>query len=93
MIELKIGYDKCMQGGASQWCTLYIEDDFKTFYDYDGEQYYKNKLAPVNYDKIVQPMREEFVTKFPYLEDIDDCMNNLRGLIYIEDYKSGFQWW
>lgn len=93
MITIKLGYDNCMQGGTSQWSTIYITDNFKDFYDYDGERFYKNELSPVIYNKKVQEMREEFLIKFKHLEDIDDLMNNLRGLIYISDDNSGFEWW
>lgn len=92
MITIKIGYDECMQGGASQWCTFYIEEDFQNFFDYDGEQTYKNQLAPVGYDKRVQPLRERFMEQFHEIHSIDDCINKIRGLIYLED-EDGFTYY
>lgn len=92
MIEIRLGYDNCQQGGTAQWNTLYIEDDFKTFYDYDGEKYYKNKLAPVLYSKPVQKIREKFTKIFKNINSIDDLLNNI-GVLYLKDYETGFEYY
>ena len=82
MIELRIGYDNISKGGSAQWSTFYITDDFKKFYDTDGEQYYENCLAPVNYTDGVQKLREDFVEKFNKLHNIED-LKNIRGVLYL----------
>ena len=93
MIEVRIGYDSVAKGGSAQWCTFYIEDDFNSFLDFDGDKYYKNQLAPVIYSDRVQEMRNEFISKFENINCIDDLLNNIRGLLYIHDYEDGFEWW
>lgn len=83
MIEIRLGYDNINKGGSAQWSTLYITDDLKKFYDTDGEQYYENRLAPVNYTNHVQKLREDFVDNFNQLKDIND-LENIPGILYLE---------
>lgn len=93
MIEVRVGYDNIVNNGSAQWCTFYIEDDFNSFLDYDGEKYYKNQLAEVIYNKRVQKMREHFVNHFKEVNSIDDIHNVLIGVLYIKDYENGYEWW
>ena len=84
MIEVRIGYDNISHGGSAQWCTFYIEDDFKSFLDYDGEKYYKNKLAPVKYKSTVQKLRESFVEQFPKVNGVGD-LDKVNGVLYVAE--------
>ena len=83
MIEIRLGYDNIEKGGSAQWSTLYITDDFKKFYDTDGDQYYENRLAPVNYADHVQKLRESFLENFSQLENMED-LKNIPGVLYLE---------
>lgn len=82
MIMIKIGYDNTVYGGSAQWCTFYIEDDFSSFMDYDGEKYYRNQLAPVCYCDEVQLMRDVFLKQFNDLNCVED-LDNVKGLLYV----------
>ena len=84
MIEVRVGYDQCRYGGSAQWCTFYISDDFQSFMDYDGTKYYTNCLAPVIYDKRVQKMREEFIEKFPAINDTYSLQQQVNGILFID---------
>lgn len=91
MIEIKLGYDTIYDEfgevnpyGSAQWCTFYIEDDFSSFLDSDGEKYYRNELAPVGYSSKVQEMRESFLVKFNDLNCIDD-LDNVDGVLSAEE--------
>lgn len=88
MIEVRIGYDNIYENGelnpygSAIWCCFYITDDFKDFYTYDGEKYYKNKLAPVNYLEINKWVKE-FAQDFKDINCMED-LENQPHILYIE---------
>lgn len=91
MIEVRVGYDTIYDSrgevnpyGSAQWCTFYISDDFKDFYDTDGEEYFQNVLAPVRYDKKVQEFRELFVDSFDEINSVDD-LQLLDGVLFVDE--------
>lgn len=78
MIEVRIGYDNIYEqdgtlnpNGSAIWCCFYITNDFKNYYTYDGEIYYKNKLAPVNYHEITDWVKE-FAKNFKNINNMED---------------------
>ena len=80
MIEVRIGYDNIYRNGelnpngTAMWCCFYIT--------YDGVNYYKNILAPVNYGEINEWVKE-FTKEFKNINCMED-LENQKHILYIE---------
>ena len=91
MYMVKYGYDNIYNefgelniNGSACWCTFWITNDFKTFYDEeDINKWIKNRLSRVNYGELINNMREEFLKEFDNINCVDD-LYNIDGCLYVE---------